>query len=245
MPHKKGPRIDLSGKKFHELSVISCAGIMGKVTNYRWLCKCTCGKTVTVLGSHLLNGHTKSCGCKNNKELDLCGKKINKWTVIRKIGSNSYSRDILWECQCECGTVSLVRASCLNKGHTKQCVECGRKTRAYTEDFSDATWERITRRAKNKKIPLSVSKKEAYALFLKQGKKCALSNKIISFPKTGKAYLEKDWTASLDRIDSKKGYIRGNIQWVHKHINRMKNIFSQDYFVETCKLISKNAKRLK
>ena len=29
-------------------------------------------------------------------------------------------------------------------------------------------------------------------------------------------------TASLDRIDSSKGYTEDNIQWVHKDVNQMK-----------------------
>lgn len=43
---------------------------------------------------------------------------------------------------------------------------------------------------------------------------------------------------SLDRIDSKKGYVVGNVQWVHKDINRMKNTFPQDYFIQVCKQIA-------
>lgn len=31
--------------------------------NKRWLCQCVCGKTKVVLGTHLKNGHTSSCGC--------------------------------------------------------------------------------------------------------------------------------------------------------------------------------------
>lgn len=44
-------------------------------------------------------------------------------------------------------------------------------------------------------------------------------------------------TASLDRIQNDKGYIEGNVQWVHKDINRMKNIFEQNYFIDICKKI--------
>jgi hypothetical protein len=47
-------------------------------------------------------------------------------------------------------------------------------------------------------------------------------------------------TASIDRIDSSKGYIEGNIQWVHKDINFMKRTYSQEYFVQMCKLVSNN-----
>ena len=38
-------------------------------------------------------------------------------------------------------------------------------------------------------------------------------------------------TASLDRIDSKKGYTIDNIQWVHKDVNKMKmDLQEEDFF---------------
>ena len=45
-------------------------------------------------------------------------------------------------------------------------------------------------------------------------------------------------TMSLDRIDNNKGYIEENVQWVHKDINMMKRIYSQDYFIYMCKLVA-------
>ena len=47
-------------------------------------------------------------------------------------------------------------------------------------------------------------------------------------------------TASLDRLDSSRGYVKGNIQLVHKVINIMKWDFEEDEFVEMCNLVSKN-----
>ena len=45
-------------------------------------------------------------------------------------------------------------------------------------------------------------------------------------------------TASLDRIDSKLGYIKENIQWVHTMVNMTKNKYSQTEFIKMCKAIS-------
>ena len=59
----------------------------------------------------------------------------------------------------------------------------------------------------------------------------------LCFPRASK---DKSWNASLDRIDSSKGYIEGNVQWVHQNINMMKNKFDNQYFIEMCKLITKN-----
>lgn len=48
---------------------------------------------------------------------------------------------------------------------------------------------------------------------------CPFSGLPLTFRKFA---LDRSATASLDRIDSSKGYIRGNVRWVHKDINSMK-----------------------
>ena len=52
------------------------------------------------------------------------------------------------------------------------------------------------------------------------------------------ASKSKDRTASIDRIDSSAGYVAGNIQFVHKHINKMKNNLDEQCFIEMCKLVA-------
>ena len=49
---------------------------------------------------------------------------------------------------------------------------------------------------------------------------------------------KKERTASLDRIDSKLGYILGNIQWVHKQINEMKMDLAEVDFLRWVKIIA-------
>jgi hypothetical protein len=45
-------------------------------------------------------------------------------------------------------------------------------------------------------------------------------------------------TASLDRIDSSKGYIEGNLQWLHKRINIMKGNMSEKEFLDFCESVT-------
>lgn len=52
---------DLTGMKFGRLSVAGFEGSSHGTTF--WLCKCDCGNTVTVKGSSLRIGGTRSCGC--------------------------------------------------------------------------------------------------------------------------------------------------------------------------------------
>jgi len=49
---------------------------------------------------------------------------------------------------------------------------------------------------------------------------------------------DKTITASLDRIDSNLGYIKGNIQWVSQCINFMKNTMTHEETLKVCKIIA-------
>lgn len=51
-------------------------------------------------------------------------------------------------------------------------------------------------------------------------------------------------TASLDRIDSKIGYIKGNIQLVCSAVNRMKQEFSEKDFLNFCELITNEKRKI-
>jgi len=55
-------RVDLTEKQFNKLVVIKYIN-KNKNGGSRWLCKCECGRQVTVNGSDLKTGNTKSCGC--------------------------------------------------------------------------------------------------------------------------------------------------------------------------------------
>lgn len=54
---------DISGQKFGKLSVLSKSERPSCDSGIFWDCKCDCGNDITVLGSSLRNGNTKSCGC--------------------------------------------------------------------------------------------------------------------------------------------------------------------------------------
>jgi len=89
----------------------------------------------------------------------------------------------------------------------------------------------------NRKRTGTITIEDVWDVYIKQGKRCALSGVPISFTKDDLGY-----SASIDRIDSKKEYELGNVQLVHKDINLMKNSFNQEYFIDMCKKISSNFK---
>ena len=63
-----GQVMDMSGQKFHWLTVIKRAD-NDKYGQAMWLCACDCGAKSAVRGSLLRRGNTKSCGCWNSVSL--------------------------------------------------------------------------------------------------------------------------------------------------------------------------------
>lgn len=55
-------RINLTGKRFGRLTVISF-----DESSKKWLCKCDCGNQKLVSRCHLMDGHSRSCGCLNSE----------------------------------------------------------------------------------------------------------------------------------------------------------------------------------
>lgn len=176
-------------------------------------------------------------GVQNKEQSVKPGDSFNQWTVIRKVKKG------LYECQCSCGTIRSVFVTHLRRGASKSCGHGrpkGSKHYLYGGygEISGNYWDQIRGGWRRSERPsrtrqFSITIEYAWRLFLKQKRCCALSGLPLAMSKDRIAH-----TASLDRIDSTKGYVQGNIQWVHKDINRMKNIFPQPRFIELCTAVA-------
>lgn len=164
---------------------------------------------------------------------DLTNQKFGKLIVLSRKEGKDKSHPI-WECKCECGVICSVTTSDLSRRIT--CPECGHKRGGRSlwkgaGEISGKFWSQVTYGAKARSITVSVTPSQAWDLYLKQNKCCALSGVPIQIQRDNKN------TASLDRIDSSKGYSIDNVQWVHKEINIMKMAMSVADFTAWCKLV--------
>lgn len=166
---------------------------------------------------------------------NLCiGTKINSFELFEIL---SHDRCI---CKCICGTnvemsfVTLIH----NRKKSCGCQRQGKLSPSWKgyEDLSSQHFSHIKADAKRRSLEFSdkITMKFLIDLIKKQNYKCKLTGIDICLgpPNTR--------TASLDRVDSSKGYIKGNLQWVHKHVNIMKWSLSQTRFIEICKLVAIN-----
>lgn len=170
------------------------------------------------------------------KKINIIGKKFGKLTVINECEKNKNGH-IKYLCECDCGNSKEIFGTHLREGKIVSCG-CKHKVNGVTgEMWYKITSAKVHKRIKRNNLDFDVTKEYLNDLFINQEGKCRLSGLKITFPKR---WNDKEYTASLDRIDSSKGYVKGNVQWVHKHVNIMKNIFPQEMFIYMCKQITNN-----
>lgn len=104
-------------------------------------------------------------------------------------------------------------------------------------------------RKRNIVHPLLDGSKESnqylWDLYVSQDKRCSLTGYPICFCRSySKKNDHRSGSASLDRINSLEGYVVGNVQWVHKHVNLMKRSLSQEEFIGIANQIAKKHPRL-
>ena len=105
-------------------------------------------------------------------------------------------------------------------------------------DIPACFFHRIKKNASTKHLMCDITLNYIWNLFLQQNRKCAISNTELYFHSPSLQKNNLYTTASLDRIDSNKGYTEGNVQWVHKDVNQMKWNFTITQFIHYCHTIT-------
>lgn len=175
------------------------------------------------------------------------GTKFGLWTIISdeiKVGSN---RGLYQLCQCVCGETQWKALTALRAGTTTRCKKCGNKTfindngeiniNALILSFYKHIQNSLKSRKKVSQLGFDITPEYLEELYEKQNHKCAISGLPLEIDLTKRA-TEQPW--SLDRIDSNKGYVKGNVQWVDKRVNMMKQSYDQEDFIKICSEIAKN-----
>lgn len=141
-----------------------------------------------------------------------------------------------------CYNIFVTKPEHIFTGHTKSCGCINIKRRTGVGELSGSFYSKIVTQARHRDIEFNISKEYIYSILLSQNFKCAISGMPIEIGyKNGED--RRNITASLDRIDSSKGYIEGNVQWVHKKINMMKGILSNEEFLGLCKIVTETSLR--
>lgn len=124
---------NLIGRQFGRLKVIELLPRVKTpkgVSQVKYLCRCECGNEIEVFAGNLRKGNTKSCGCLNLKEIskrqliDLSGKRFGFLTVLNRAEdkvSESGNASAMWNCICDCGSITIVNGNSLRRGKQLSC----------------------------------------------------------------------------------------------------------------------------
>lgn len=157
------------------------------------------------------------------------------WRLTEQTGHGGY-----WICTCLCGSGKTCRITFaqLKAGRSKSCG-CLYASQFYNNSYiPDHILNTCFANAKKRGLEFSVTPEYLKSLIEKQNYKCALSGVDIRL-----SQLSEAWSASIDRIDSSKGYVEGNIQWLHAKINLLKLEFSNEEIIFLAKEVFSNAKK--
>jgi len=168
------------------------------------------------------------------------GMVFGRLTLIRREKESS-SLNWVVQCSCEKKTIKVVRASNILRGATKGCgclqieglkigmekAKHGNSRRSKkTKEYK--VWEGMKKRC--------LTDNPKYAIY-KNIEVCdRWKSSFQNFLDDMGAIPSNDH--SIDRIDNSKGYIEGNVQWVHKLANLMKNKFTDEEYIEMCEKVA-------
>lgn len=136
-----------------------------------------------------------------------------------------------FECLCECGNKIILKPSEFKNKN----ISCGCLKPRLKGDLGKKIIGIIRSKAKERGLECTITLDYLKKIFEQQKGRCIYSNVELTFPTS---WNDSSYNASLDRIDSSKGYIEGNVQWVTKRVNSMKNDMTEKEFIELCKVIS-------
>jgi hypothetical protein len=198
--------------------------------------KCSCGNIVETLVDNILTSPNPMCKkCITlNKRCCKIGDRFDKLVIIDFVSSDGACKTLAF-CKCDCGNEKTIRPDMLKKNKSNDCgCVLSPQWQGYG-GLSLTYYSNVRRNASIRKIDISVSIEYLWSLFEKQNGLCALTGIPITL---GRRFTKDLQSASLDRIDNNKGYVNGNVWWVHKDINSLKTDFSLQRFLELCSLVS-------
>lgn len=153
-----------------------------------------------------------------------------------------------WFYECDCGKIGFRETKWITCMMGKNSSSCGCKQKEIKgknslvyqgyEDISSTYFTSIKLSAKQRHLKFEITIVDVWDQYIKQNKKCSLSGQEIKFY-SSHTTDKTIQTASIDRINSDIGYLKDNIQILHKDINMLKNKYSNRFIIYLAKCITK------
>jgi hypothetical protein len=176
------------------------------------------------------NKSTKCSTCsrgerKEKRDLPL-GASYGNWVVTGE--SFILKKQTYIPVRCGCGFETNINKYCLISPTSSMCCSTCASFKGVGDLAGAYITELKSRSEKKRGLEFNISTQYIWDLLVQQDFKCALTGMPITVSKN---WRKEKFTASLDRIDSTKGYVIGNVQWLHKTVNRLKSNFTEEQLI--------------
>lgn len=199
--------------------------------------KCSITTVYKYINKHKLKKHSE-------KYNDYTGKKIGCLKILKPLFPKTSGKHVQWKCKCDCGKICYILSSNFKVLKNQSCKECSfKKLKRKSKYISGVMFQGIKNAARSRNLKFDLDIDYLTKLVDLQNSKCALSGIKLEFAKNAKDHQIGKTTASLDRIDSSKGYTKDNVQWTHKWVNIMKWDFNEIEFYSFCKKVVNTLKK--
>jgi hypothetical protein len=178
--------------------------------------------------------------------IDLTGKRFGRLLIVRrvenradKVNSGRIRNRIVWECLCDCGKITLCTSDNLRNGATKSCGCLKREMRRLGE--GEASFNKLFSVYRKQSIFRNLDFKLSKEDFIK----ITQENCFYCGKQPSQSYKSNCSTGDyiyngIDRIDSSKGYIDGNIVPCCGRCNEAKMSETQENFISWIERVYNN-----
>lgn len=220
---------NLTGKRFGRLVVQNeTERIKGKTF---LLCLCDCGKTKKINVYSLKSGCTRSCGCLGAERRRLKGRWKTRSAICIICGKNFESK-------------AASDTYCCSKGCKTKYIGQYYKKKMYSsvEEKLKKLLYSVKHRAKKQKLEYDLDHQFILNKYNQQEGKCIKTKIPFVLNNCLRSEGKGPWSASIDRIDPNKGYLKDNIQIVCLMYNLGKCMWTDKEVLEFCKKVVENQK---
>lgn len=215
----------------------------------KYICKCDCGNTTTVIGSHLKSYNTTSCGHCNDIHIgQRFGRLIVKAKAEDYITPSTQFHKSQWICDCDCGTKGIVvRDDQLKSKITTSCGCLTKEIRKEKHTTHGLSYTRIYDEYNSMIQRCYYQTSDSYSIYGGRGIRVCREwynpdyknghdpECIWNFYNWSMANGYSD-TLSIDRINVNGDYCPENCRWIPKEyqaVNRRNNkniFFNGEYY---------------
>ena len=117
------------------------------------------------------------------------------------------------------------------KKDRKRASEWRKSSQFNIDRFVSHTFSTLKRGAADRNIKVSITKEQLHKVLVQSNGKCAISGLALD------TMFNSCVKASIDRIDSNRGYTLNNIQVVASCVNIAKSDLPQEDFIKLCKSV--------